>query len=159
MGFAALTAAWNSTQQPPSGVTGTGLTSTMTTSQKLGFINGWTITGVVPASLFTTGAAIANCIVWSEFNALSSAAQTNLLLLCAIAGGNPLLAGGSTNAALLVDGMMLANFSSVSVTRANLTALAQAQQTPWWQVSTAQGGGGLNSPVSGSDLVAAGNLT
>ena len=36
---------------------------------------------------------------------------------------------------------------------------AAAPQIPWWQATVAQGGGGLNGPVSANDLEAAGGLT
>jgi len=157
--YAALIAAWNSTIQPPAGVTGTGLSTSMTTAQKLAALDSWTITGVIPTTIMTSGAAIVNCIEWSEFNALTAAQQTNILQLCAIAGSADVLLAGSTNAALLTDGMVVAYFSSTTITRANMIALAQASVTPWWRASTANGGGGLSSPVSGSDLVAAGGLT
>jgi hypothetical protein len=41
---------------------------------------------------------------------------------------------------------------------ADINALA-ATTIPWWQATVAQGGGGLSSPVTSPDLVAAGNLT
>ena len=43
--YGALIAAWNSATQPPTGVTGTALTSGMTTAQKLAAVNGWTVPG------------------------------------------------------------------------------------------------------------------
>jgi hypothetical protein len=149
--YAPLIAAWNSTTQlPPAGATGVGLTSTMTTSEKLADVNGWVITGVVPASIFVTGPAIANCIVFSEFNALTAAQQSNILALCESPG--PLL-GGSANTGLLPTGMLLNAFSSVSQTRANLVALAKGAQTPWWQAN------GYGSQISPTDLSMAGGLT
>lgn len=154
--YDALIAAWNSTVQPPSGVTGTGLSSTMTTAQKLVAIDGWTISGVIPTTLYVSGAQLANCTVWTEFNALTAQQQDNWLGLLQIQGQ---LLGGSANVSLLTDGMAIIYFSSTTTTRANFMALAAAAVTPWWQASTANGGGGLSSPVSGSDLVAAGNLT
>lgn len=124
-----------------------------TTASKLSQINALTVTGSVPTSFYVTGAQILNCINWTEFNALTQARQTNLLQLCAIPG--PLL-GGSANTAFVVDGMILAYFNVAGATVAALTALAQATVQPWWQATVAQGGGGLSSAVSQSDLTAAG---
>ena len=149
--YAPLIAAWNSTIQPPSSaITGVGLTSTMTTAQKLGFFDSWFFTGVIPASLNVSGAQLANCTVYSEFTALSSAQQAQWLALCAIGGSASLLLGGSTNTTLLTDGMAIAFFSSTTTTRANFTNLAQAAQTPWWQQN------GYGSPISLTDLSMAG---
>ena len=148
-----LIAAWNSSIQPPTGVTGTGLSSAMTTTQKLTAVNGWTLTGVIPTNFTVVGSQIANCINWTEFSALTASQQSNVLSLCAIPGG---LLGGSTNIALLVDGMILASFPASGATIANLTALAKAAIIPW---VTAPSGGGLASPIGPPDLIAAGGLT
>lgn len=43
--YTALQSAWNGTTQPPTGVTGTGLTAGMTTAQKLAAVNAWTVAG------------------------------------------------------------------------------------------------------------------
>ena len=151
--YTALIAAWNGATQPPTGVSGTGLTSGMTTDQKIAAVNGWTITGSIPTVLYATGNQIANCINWAEFNALTAAKQTNVLALCGING--PLL-GGSSNTAFLTDGMILATFPTSGPTIGALTALAQATVTPWWQVPVASGGAGLSSPVSMNDCIPAG---
>lgn len=148
--YAPLIAAWNSTTQPPTGVTGTGLNGTMTTAQKLTAVNGWVITGVVPNVLNVSGAQVANCINFAEFNALSSTVQLNILTLCNNVG--PLL-GGSANTAFLVDGLVIANFTTGSKTIAALTALAQASVTPWWEAN------GFTAPFSTTDLQLAGGLT
>jgi hypothetical protein len=131
----------------------------MTTTAKLVDINAWVVVGAIPTNIFVSGAQVANCVNWSEFTALSTGQQLQLLTLCAVGGQGSGLLGGSTNTALLTDGMILAFFPSSSKTIANLTALAQGAQTPWWQVSTANGGGGLSSPVGPGDLIAAGGLS
>ena len=147
--YTALTVAWNSSTQPPAGVTGVGLTSTMSTATKLAEVNAWAITGVIPSSMYATGSQLANCINWSEFNAKTATQQANLLALC----NNPgQLLGGSANVSLLTAGMFVAVFGSSSVTIANLTALAQASVTPW----TAANG---YSVLNNQDLIAAGGLT
>jgi hypothetical protein len=154
--YTALINAWNSATQPPTGVTGTGLTG-LTTANKLIAINGWTITGVVPTSFYVTGNQLLNCINWSEFAALTATQQANLLALCQVPGQ---LLGGSANTAFIVDGMFLSCFTNLSgPTITALTALAQGTVTPWWQASVANNGGGLNGPVNANDLVAAGGLT
>ncbi len=126
-----------------------------TTQQKLDQINALTVTGSVPTSFFTTGAAVLNCINYAEFKALTVQQQTNLLSMLAIPG--PLL-GGSANTAFMVDGMIIDYFPLAGPTIAALTALAKGTVTPWWQASVANGGGGLSSPVSTNDLLAAGGL-
>ena len=128
-----LIAAWNSSIQPPTGVTGTGLSSGQTTATKLSNVNNWTVTGVVPASILTTGSALANCINFAEFNSLLPTQQSNIMALCNIVG--PLL-GGSTNVGLLTAGMFVSYFSTISSpTIANLTALAKATTQSWAQAN------------------------
>jgi hypothetical protein len=149
--YTALINAWNGATQPPSGVTGTGLTGSMTTAQKIAAVNGWTITGTVPTVLNVTGAQILNCINWTEFNALTATQQSNLLMLCL--NDNQLL-GGSSNTGQMVDGMLLAYFTNHSgPTITALTALAQGTVTAWWQSSA---GGNLSGPISLADTQAAG---
>jgi len=149
--YDALIAAWNSTTQPPVGVLGSALVSTMTTVQKIAVVNAWTVSGTVPTSFLTTGAAIANCINFTEFNALSTTKQLNILTLCSIQGA---LLGGSGNTTRIAPGLIIANFTAGSQTIAALTALASA--TSWWLTPVANGGGGLSSPVSLADAGAAG---
>ena len=154
--YSALITAWNlssaSSGALPSGVTGTSLFG-LTTAQKIAAINAWTITGSVPTTLYVTGNQVANCIVWSEFAALTAAQQQNILLMLSIEG---LLLGGSSNLTELPNGMMLAAFGAGTQTRANLIALAQGTVQPWWQVPVASGGGGLNGVVSQTDVTYAG---
>lgn len=148
--YAPLIAAWNSSTQPPTGVTGTGLNGTMTTAQKLAAVNGWVITGTIPTVLSVNGPQILNCINYAEFAAISSTAQLNLLTMCNNQGP---LVGGSANTAFMVDGLLIANFTTGSKTIAALTALAQAAVTPWWQAN------GFTGPFSTTDLGLAGGLT
>jgi hypothetical protein len=105
--YTALINAWNSATQPPSGVTGTGLTG-LTTAQKLVAINGWTVTGTIPTTFYTTGSAVLNCINITEFNNLTAAQQSNLLALC----NNPgQLLSGSGQTANLTAGMIISYFT------------------------------------------------
>jgi len=132
--YDALTAAWNSPTQPPTGVTGAGLAPGDTTEQKIDKINFWTVTGSIPTSAYLSTDQIANCIVYSEFKALTAALQTNLLALLSIpsgtAGG---LAGGTDNTTLLPMGMMLDLFPGGSGTRQRLNALVRAITHTWCQ--------------------------
>jgi hypothetical protein len=154
--YAPLIAAWNNATQPPPGITGTALTA-LTTAQKIAAVNAWTITGSVPTVLSMYGAQALNCINYAEFKALTAQQQSNLLMMC----GNPqLLLGGSSNSALLIDGMFLDYFSNHSgPTILALTALAQAQTQLWVTAPVANGGAGLSSLINAADLINAGGLT
>lgn len=152
--YTALSAAWSGATQPPAGVVGTALTGGMTTAQKIAAVNGWTVTGTIPATYFTDGAAILNCINYTEFKLLSATEQGNLLALCRIPGS---LLGGSAQTAHMVAGMIIDYFLTLHsgpITISALTALASAQ--PWWSTSVANGGGGLTGPVGTNDAIAAG---
>lgn len=152
--YTALIAAWNGATQPPTGVVGTGLTGGMTTAQKITAVNGWTVTGSIPTTYFTTGDAILNCINYGEFKLLTSTEQNNLLALCRTPGQ---LMGGSAQLTHMVAGMIIDYFQTLHpgpITIAALTALAQA--LPWWQATVAGGGGGLVAPVQMSDCTQAG---
>jgi len=128
-----LIAAWNSSIQPPVGVTGTGLSSAQATATKLTNVNNWTVTGTVPTSFLTTGSALTACINFAEFNTLTATQQSNVLALCNCPG--PLL-GGSTNSGLLTGGMFVTYFSTPSSpTIAKLTALAKATTQSWAQAN------------------------
>lgn len=151
--YSALQTAWNSSIQPPTGVTGTGLSSADTTNQKLAKVNAWTVTGSVPTSLTVHGSDILNCVAFSEFNALTAVQQSNVLAL----GSNPgLLLGGSANVSLLTAGMIVSYFPSSGTTIANLTNLAKATTQSWAQAN----GYPYNSSVTGNlnqgDTAAAG---
>lgn len=124
-----------------------------TTQQKLDQINAIVVTGSVPTSFFTTGDQILNCIDSTEFLA-KTAAQQNLVLQVVSVPGQ--LKGGAGS---FIGGVFVNVFGVSGATITALTALAKAISQPWWQATVAQGGGGLSSPVSASDLVAAGGLT
>jgi len=122
-----------------------------TTAAKLAQINALTVSGAVPTTLYVSGAQLLNCINWAEFAALTAAQQSNLLMLCVNDG---LLLGGSANIGFMADGMILAYFPNHSgPTIVALTALAQASVQPWWQAN------GYSSPITQSDLTAAGGLS
>jgi hypothetical protein len=152
--YTALINAWNGGTQPPTGVVGTALNGGMTTAQKIAAVNGWTVTVTIPASYTITANQIASCIKWSEYAALSASQQLDVRALLAIQG--PISVGSSAGElALFADGMIVAYFPSGGATITNLSAFAPGA-LPFWQATVAQGGAGLNGPVSLSDTQAAG---
>ena len=151
--YDALIAAWNNPTQPPPGVTGTGLAPGDTTQQKMDKVNAWTVVGTVPNNFTTPPDAIANCINYSEFKALTATQQSNLMNMLAITGN---LAGGSANASLLTQGMLVEYFPNGTATFNALKALAKGVVQMWWATPVNKNGAGLSSPVSQSDLTVAG---
>lgn len=119
-----------------------------TTAAKLAQLNALTVSGTIPTLIGTSGAAIFNCLVWSEFNVITAAQQTTLMQVCAIPGQ---INGGSSSPFIAPFFGTLA--AKMPTTIANLTALAQALSQPWWQAN------GYKAPINNSDLAAAGNLT
>jgi hypothetical protein len=121
-----------------------------TTAEKLAQINAITVSGTIPATIFVNGNQILNCINWPEFNALTAAQQSNILLMCSTQGQ---LLGGSANLSHIVPGMIVAYFPGGGSTITALSALSAATVQPWWQAN------GYSSRISNSDLAAAGGLT
>lgn len=154
--YTALIAAWTA-GTVPNGVTGSALTG-QTTANKLVNINAWTITGVIPATFYCTGAEVFNAIDKTEFLALAATQQQNLLLMCSIPG--PLLSG-SGDLSRMVPGLIISYFTNqVGPTITALIALAKSQIMPWASTPVALGGAGLNGPtVNYEDLRQAGGLT
>lgn len=125
-----------------------------TTAAKLAQINAITVAGAAQAMIIPTY-RVYNLIVPTEFVALTAANQQLV---------RDLLNMGTVDASpgTSVRARMVAAFPSGTTTFANLSALAAQFDTPaipWWQATIAQSGGGLASPVSNADLVAAGGLT
>lgn len=126
--FDALVAAWNSSTQPPSGVTGTALTGAMTTMQKVAAVNGWTVANPQPAVLNVT--AVLNAIASADFLVLTSTqlAQMQLLLM---SGTN-----GTVNASpgTTVRAVFQSIFAGKATTLASLAALVSPYDNasqPW----------------------------
>ena len=120
--YDALIAAWNSTTQPPSGVTGQPLLAGDTTAQKCTKVNGWTMAGpAIPMVVRAT--IIYNLIVISEYTALSAANQTiiNNLLAMGDLDGSP-----GTN----VRSRIVQIFPSGTQTFTNLSNLAKTYDSP-----------------------------
>jgi hypothetical protein len=107
--YTALINAWNSATQPPPGVNGTPLTGGMTTAQKIAVVNGWTVTGTVPTTIYFTGVQLLNCINYTEFKGLNAQQQSNILALCNNTG--PLL-GGSAETAFVPVGIIIDYFKT-----------------------------------------------
>jgi hypothetical protein len=130
--YDALIAAWNGATQPPAGVTGQPLLAGDSTQTKINKVNLWTVTGAVPTTIFLSTDQLANCVVYSEFKALTATQESNLLAMLSIpsgqAGG---LIGGSANTTLLPFGMFLDLFPGGSGTRQNLNALVHALTFTW----------------------------
>ncbi len=101
--YTAFINAWNA-GVVPANCTGTPFIGLTTTQQRLDALNGWTFTGAIPTTLYSTGVQLANCINYAEFKALTATQQANVLALCQIPGG---LLGGSGNTAFLTDGLIL----------------------------------------------------
>ena len=143
--YTALITAWNSGTQPPTGVTGTGLNGGMTTAQKIAAVNGWTVTGSIPSSFFTTGAAILNCINWTELSNLTDAQRKDVLGLCAIQG--PLL-GGSGETAFVTAGVII-NYFTLSAAISSGTYNNGTGAVVLTMSSTVKFGPGANVVISG----------
>lgn len=125
-----------------------------TTGAKLAQINAATINGSILPMIVPTY-KIYNLIVPSEFVALTA---TNQQLVRDILGMGTV----DTSSGTAARARIVAVFPNGTATFTALSALAatfDSPQIPWWSASVAQGGGGLGSPVSSQDLVAAGGLT
>lgn len=139
--------AWNSVTQPPTGVTGTGLTG-LTTANKLVAINGWTVPASAQKAVLTPSAII-NAIVPADLAALTTA-QVTLLSLC--------LQGSTVDASVgtTVRAAIQAIFAGKTTTLNQLGALVAPFDSPtqlWWVAN------GYTGAISPSDLTAAGGLT
>jgi hypothetical protein len=150
--YTALIAAWNSVTQPPAGVTGVGLSSSMTTAQKLTAIDGWTVPTGVPLKAIFSPSVILNAIVPAD---LASLTATQVSFLTLVLQGSTVDGSAGTTVRAAIQNI----FTGKTTTLSNLGALVAPFDNPtmpWWEATVAQGGGGLSSPVSNNDLVATG---
>ncbi len=112
--YDALIADWDASSASPgalpTGVAGTSLYG-LATADKITAINGWTVTGTIPTTFFTSGASIWNCINLTEFQGLSATNQQLIAQMCCIPGG---LLGGSAETSFLTNGLIIANFNTGS---------------------------------------------
>lgn len=157
--YDALIAGWTlssaSAGALPPGVTGTSLFGLSTTAKTAAVIL-WTVPGPIPPTANVAGYQLANCVVFTEFNALTQSEQSNILAICNNSG--PLL-GGSAGAALLTGGMFVNYFGVNSQTIKNLTALITGPPLLWWSAPTPPGAG-IAAPTSqAAAVVAAAGLT
>lgn len=120
--YDALTVAWNSSTQPPPGVTGTALSSGMTTQQKINAVNNWTMIGPRIPMIIPTY-RIYNLVTPSDFTALSSADQQNVRDILTM--GTVDVSSGT-----LARTRFIATFPSSTQTFANLSGLAATFDTP-----------------------------
>lgn len=127
-----------------------------TTAAKLAQINALTVAGPA-APLIVPTYRIYNVMDAAELAALTAAAQQRV---------RDILSMGTVDASLgtNVRAALASIFAGAggATTRGNLLTLANSIENttiPWWQATVAQGGGGLSSIVTNSDLIAAGNLT
>lgn len=167
--YSALVAAWNSTVQPPPGVSGAPLLGTMSTAQKLAAMNAWTVAG--PAQDVTPVSVLDYLFLNGKLPALQAYATTppeGASATAVVAAKEltsaqfPQLTIQTSNPAVyaVIAGMIeaLAADTNTGITAsdaANLLGLA-ATTIPWWRASTAQGGAGLAAPVAQTDLLAVG---
>lgn len=148
--YTALINAWNSTTQPPTGVTGTGLLSTDTQAQAITKVNAWTVAGPAVACSITPSQII-NCIdTVAHLNALTA---TQLMIMQFLAGsGQPIFAPpGST-----IRQWFQSTFAGEAATLSAFAALVaqfDSPPVPWW---SAANGGALSGVVTAADLAVAG---
>ena len=125
-----------------------------TTAQKLTQINALTVT-LPSISAILSPSKILNACVFADLAALTQLQLSQLTLLLA---GSSVDASAGTPIRLGIQTL----FAGKTTTLANLGALVAPYDAPamlWWQATVAQGGGGLSSPVSSTDLQAAGGLS
>lgn len=121
------------------------------TDEKLATINSLMVT-TPPIKAIVTPSQIINCVDYKTFSSLKPSEQNTLALL--LSGNTVDVSIGTTTRQALQT-----MFLSSKITTENLSALFAPFDNPqafWWQVPIAQGGGGLNKPVSSTDLVNAG---
>ena len=143
--YAALVAEWTT-------LTGSATVTTLAAAQtipaNLATLAAITVTGSIPTLIEVPASAIFNCLVYSEFEAITAAQQTLLMQVLAIQGN---LMGGS--ASPFIAPMFGALAAKMPNTITALTALAQALPAPWWSAN------GYTAPTNVNDLIAAGIVT
>jgi hypothetical protein len=146
--YTILINAWNGVVQPPTGVTGTGLTVGMTTQQKLDAVNAWTVVGAAQKCIIPVYQII-NAIAPADFLALTATQLSQLQLL--LNAGTVDVSPGTT-----IRAIFQSMFVGKTTTINNLVALVKSFDSPpvlWWQAN------GYGSPFGVGDLAAAGGLT
>jgi hypothetical protein len=173
--YDALIAAWNGATQPPTGVTGTALTSQMTTAQKIAAVNTWTVPG--PNADVPVSSVIGNLMLSGAYLTLEAFSQSatnsnevhdtalvsaKLLIALVTTPNAPIFnmsdAGRYSVIKSMLDALLAqetASAGSVGVTQSVHDMLLGlcATTAPWWQSA------GLSGLVSQADLDAAGGLS
>lgn len=130
--YTALQTAWNSVTQPPSGVSGTALSTSMTTLQKVNAVNGWTVIGpAIAPNIPVTN--IINAITTTDFMALTSLQLQQLSVVMPPGAETVYAPSGGT-----VRGVFGTVFAGKTTTLANLTSLVAQYDTPsiaWCQAN------------------------
>jgi len=136
--YTALQTAWNSVTQPPTGVTGTALSSGMTTLQKINAVNGWTVVGpAITPNIPVTN--VISSITTTDFMAMTSLQLQQLQTVMPPGATTVYAPSGGT-----VRGVFGQIFAGKTTTLANLSALVAQYDTPtisWCQAN--------NYPYSG----------
>lgn len=134
-------------------------TLTGTTAQKLATVNVLTVTGPTrPVSIVDVMAYLRQNNLWMPIKAATAISPG---AAAAVDLSTDLRATTIDFTLPVVAGMLADLVAHALLTQAQSNALTAMSNTtiPWWQATVAQGGGGLSSPVSQSDLSAAGGLT
>ena len=128
--YDALIAAWNSTTQPPSGVTGSPLLSSDTTQQKIDKVNQWIVAAPLPAIFVPY--KILNAIVDVDLAALTPAqvSQFTLMLSGAEADMSPGTALRST-----IQGLFAGKTQTIQQLK-DLVAPFDKATTSWCQANS-----------------------
>lgn len=127
--YDALVAAWNGATQPPAGVTGTAITSGMTTAQKLAAVNGWTVAN--PQKAILTPSAILNAVVPADLAALTS---TQVAVFTLVLQGSTVDASIGTTVRAAVQTIFTGKTTTLSQLGALVAPYDNATQ-PWYQAN------------------------
>lgn len=165
--YDALKAAWNSTQLP-AGVVGTALTAQMSISERLEAINGWLVAGPrvnIPVAqiirYLSTKRKLALVLRYGanppQTEAGSCAAELCALLSLGTAAPPFMTSHDDDHAAFCGMLKAISSDPNSGLAQGDADAIAAlADRTiPWTSAPVAAGGAGLNSIVSGGDLVGA----
>jgi hypothetical protein len=131
--YSALVTAWESVTQPPTGVTGTALTGSMTTLQKIAAVNAWTVATEQPTAILTA-AQILGCITSTDFPNFTALELQWLQTLLATFPNGEITTTNTGPVATL--GALI--FAGKTTTLANLNALftaALVAAIPWYQAN------------------------
>ena len=166
--YTALAAAWNSSTQPPTGVTGTALTG-LTTAQKIAAVNAWTVKSApidvevsTVVGWLSLNAKLSGLIKYAASAPSTAAGVAGAELVAVIQCPNAPAFQTSQSAVYTTLSAMLSalagdsNSGITSADAANLLALS-TPQIPFVSAPVAQGGAGLQqTTISLNETTAAG---